>query len=153
MHYELKNKERQEALEKALPGFKEECRRMCEGLDGHLDEGTPVMFSTVNFDAASWTRNEWSLVIPADNLEVIGKYDSKKWNKYPEVTPPEGVWMRVEGGRAKRFHVKRGAIFLRGEWYWHIPQASDPNPACAQMDGREVERFRPWDEEDEECQI
>ncbi len=151
IRFELKDKSRQEAFEKALPGFKEECQRACERHDGHLDEGMSVVFSHTKLATDSWTSNEWSLVIPANNLEVIGKYDSKKWNKYPEVTPPEGVWMRVEGNRAKDFHVKCGAIFLRGEWYWRIPRASDPYPACAQMDGREVERFRPW--EDEECQI
>ena len=149
IRYELKDKERQAALEKALPGFKEECQRACERLDGHLDEGMPVTFSNIKSDADSWTRNEWSLLIPANNLEVIEEYDPKGWNRFPEVTPPEGVWMRVEGNRAKVFHVKHGAIFLRGEWYWRIPRPSDPSPACAQIDRREVERFRPWDEEKE----
>ncbi len=142
MHYELKNKERQEALEKALPGFKEECRRVCEGLDGHLDEGTPVMFSTVNFDAASWTRNEWSLVIPADTLEVIEEYDPKKWNKFPKVTPPENVWMRVEtwdacGG------VVRG-VFMYANGAWRRSVYADPQNEI------KAARFRPWTEEGEE---
>lgn len=138
MHYELKNKERQEALEKALPGFKEECRRVCEGLDGHLDEGTPVMFSTVNFDAASWTRNEWSLVIPADNLEVIEEYDPKKWNSYPKVTPPEGVWMRVETWSACGTVVRGVFTYVNGAW--RRSKYTDPQNEI------KAARFRPWDE-------
>ena len=141
MHYELKNKERQEALEKALPGFKEECRRVCEGLDGHLDEGTPVMFSTVNFDAASWTRNEWSLVIPADNLEVIEEYDPKKWNSYPKVTPPEGVWMRVETWSACGAVVRGVFMYVNGAW--RRSKYTDPQNEI------KAARFRPWDEEKE----
>lgn len=141
IRYELKDKSRQEALEKALPGFKEECRRMCEGLDGHLDEGTPVMFSTVNFDAASWTRNEWSLVIPADNLEVIEEYDPNKWNNYPEVTPPEGVLMRIEGQYAKRPELEYYGALMYLEGAWHFADTVEI------ADNVIVERFRPWDEE------
>ena len=140
-HYELKNKERQEALEKALPGFKEECRRKCEGLDGHLDEGTPVMFSTVNFDAASWTRNEWSLVIPADNLEVIEEYDPKKWNKFPLVKPPRGILMRAEGRYRYGGKFIGAAVWDMGRWLPMEPMVGPEDVA--------IERFRPWDEEKE----
>nr|DAH22675.1 MAG TPA: hypothetical protein [Caudoviricetes sp.] len=142
IRYELKDKERQAALEKALPGFKEECQRVCEGLDGHLDEGTPVTFSTVNFDATSWARNEWSLVISASCLEVIEEYDPKKWNSYPEVTPPEDVWMRVETQNACGVTVRGVFMYVNGTW--RRGKYTVPN------DEIKVARFRPWDEEGEE---
>ena len=142
IRYELKDKEHQAALEKALPGFSEELQARCAW--AFEDEENYVGVS--HCDGVQHPGFYWEVDVPKEQIEVIGKYDSKKWNKFPEVTPPEGVWMRVEGDRARGFHVKHGAIFLRGEWYWRIPQPSDPSPACAQIDRREVERFRPWDE-------
>ena len=148
IRYELKDKERQAAFEKVLPGFDEALQQACAQRNGELEVGACVGLEHFQI-STQWCKGEWTLALPTVDLEVIGKYDSKKWNKFPEVTPPEGVWMRVEGDRARGFHVKHGAIFLRGEWYWRIPRPSDPDPACAQIDRREVERFRPWDEEEE----
>lgn len=142
MHYELKNKERQEAFEKALPGFKEECQRACERHDGHLDEGMPVAFSHTKLDTDSWTSNEWSLVIPASCLEVIEEYDPKKWNKFPKVTPPEGVWMRVETRDACGGVVRDVFMYANGAWR-RSAYAYPQNEIKAA-------RFRPWDEEGEE---
>ena len=142
IRYELKDKSRQEAFEKALPGFKEECQRACERHDGHLDEGMPVAFSHTKLDTDSWTSNEWSLVIPANNLEVIGKYDSKKWNKYPEVTPPEGVWMRVETWSACGAVVRGVFMYVNGAW--RRSKYTDPQNEI------KAARFRPWTEEGEE---
>ncbi len=46
-----------------------------------------------------------------DELTNIG-YDPHSWNEYPEVTPPEGVYMRIE------FEDKSGgkAVFYKNEW-------------------------------------
>lgn len=30
-------------------------------------------------------------------IEEVPEYDPNAWNSYPEVTPPEGVLMRIEG--------------------------------------------------------
>ena len=142
IRYELKDKERQAALEKALPGFKEECRRACERLDGHLDEAMPVAFSNAKLDVDSWTRNEWSLVIPADNLEVIEEYDPKKWNKFPEVKPPEGVWMRVETWSACGAVIRGVFMYVNGAW--RRGAYTDPQNEI------KAARFRPWDDGEEE---
>lgn len=49
-------------------------------------------------------------------IEEVPEYDPNKWNKYPEVTPPEGVWMRVE--QFSNNKVRRTAgIFRDGKWY------------------------------------
>ena len=138
IRYELKDKSRQEAFEKALPGFKEECQRACERLDGHLDEGKPVAFSHAKFDIDSWTSNEWSLVISANCLEVIEEYDPKGWNNYPKVTPPEGVWMRVETWDVCGGVVRGVFIYVNGAW--RRGAYADPQNEI------KAARFRPWTE-------
>ena len=37
-----------------------------------------------------------SIEITPDMLEKAPEFDPHKWNDYPEVTPPDGVWMRCE---------------------------------------------------------
>mgnify|MGYP006875992522 CR=1 FL=1 len=37
-----------------------------------------------------------SLEITPDMLEEVREYAPHKWNDFPEVEPPEDVWMRVE---------------------------------------------------------
>ncbi len=145
IRYELKDKERQAALEKAFPGFGADLQSTCE-----CEFDDRFCHVSVRLSNCGGVVYDSAVDIMKSAICTERAYDPKAWNKFPEVTPPEGVWMRVEGDRAKHFHVKHGAIFLRGEWYWRIPRPSDPNPACAQIDRREVERFRPWDEEGEE---
>lgn len=41
-------------------------------------------------------NTEGFLTLPAGCVEKVNEYDPKKWNKYPEVTPPIGVPMRVQ---------------------------------------------------------
>lgn len=67
-------------------------------------------------------------------------YDPCAWNNYPEVTPPEKVWMRIEmlsqDGGIKPRDV---AFYMAGLW------------CTFPLDNGEVIlgrlRFRPWDEE------
>lgn len=83
-----------------------------------------------------------SLTIQVGMLERVEEYDPHKWNNYPDVEPPLNVWMRVERGEGLELRrgVARYVVF------------SDENE-CVWMDRgiiTDVDRFRPWDEEDEE---
>lgn len=139
--YELKDKERQAALEKALPGFKEVLQRACERHElEYFDEHKSVAAHHYATDAA-WGSGEWVIALPTDDIKVIEEYDPSKWNNYPKVTPPEKVWMRIEmlsqDGGIKTRDV---AFYKAGRWC-KFP-----------LDNGEVIlgrlRFRPWDEED-----
>lgn len=82
-----------------------------------------------------------ALVITPDMVEEVCEYDPNKWNRFPEVEPPEGVWMRVEWreGVVHRRAVARYEAWGDGkEFVW----VSDKRLI------RDVERFRPLDEED-----
>lgn len=66
-----------------------------------------------------------------DELTNIG-YDPQNWNSFPDVTPPEGVYMRVE------FEDKSGgkAVFYKNEWLDTDGTLFSFNPV----------KFRPWDD-------
>lgn len=88
-----------------------------------------------------------------DEIEVVHVYDPKAWNEYPDVEPPEGVWMRFEykcvNDEIKDIEpccndeepIGVRLIYRDGEW-----RNSRNFPLCTNKI-REV-RFRPWDEGD-----
>ena len=84
-----------------------------------------------------------SLEITSDMLEEVREYDPHKWNDFPEVEPPEDVWMRVErcvDGRTYHFAARYVPVGDSEDYEW----LSEANLSI------DVDRFRPWDEEDEE---
>lgn len=87
-----------------------------------------------------------SLEITPDMLEEVREYDPHKWNGYPEVEPPEGVLMRVECSNGLKACAKYRLFAEGGSW-------CDPKgvswPKALSLS---VARFRPWNEEDDECQ-
>ena len=91
--------------------------------------------------------SQFSAALYADMLEEVREYDPTKWNNYPEVEPPEGVWMRCENvygsepERLERFAARYTSQYEDGEWVdaWFSNGLR-----------RDVTSFRPWDEEDDE---
>ncbi len=147
IRYELKDKERQAALEKALPGFAKELQQACAQRNGELEVGACVGFE--HFQISSpWCKGEWTLALPTADLEVIGKYDLKKWNKYPEVTPPEDISLRCEGHDRDTGRPFRAILrYLDGGFCF---DSTDPRLYRSLFPGMVIDRFRPWDEEGEE---
>ena len=87
--------------------------------------------------------SQFSAALYADMLEEVQEYDPHAWNSFPEVEPPEGVWMRVEWREGVVHHraVARYEAWGGGkEFVW----VSDKRII------RKVDRFRPRDEEDKE---
>ena len=85
-----------------------------------------------------------TLLLLTEEIEPIPEYTTKGWNPFPEVTPPEGVWMRLEVFRSnfREQHTYRYyAKFLKSEW---------KNGEGGKVDIREGDyvRFRPWEDEE-----
>lgn len=121
IRYELKDKERQACLERALPGFDEEMQRWCQTYQ--LGEGVVPATAAVHLarfkKRTPWAAGEWSLTLPADDIEVIGKYDPHTWNRFPLVKPPRGILMRAEG------RYRYGGKFMGGCCLGYGQVASD----------------------------
>lgn len=137
IRYELKDKERQAALEKALPGFGKDLQAACK--DQFDDEFSHVCVQ-LNHDGGIFFDS--GVNIKKTAIRTKEAYDPKGWNKYPEVTPPEGVWMRVETWNAVGATVR--GVFMYTKGAWRRSKYTSPN------DEIKVARFRPWDEEDKD---
>ena len=136
IRYTLEDKGRQEGLEKAFPGFGEDLQTAGEReFDDRYD------YVEVLLSDCGGVLGDYTLPIAKTAIRTEEVYDPHAWNNYPEVTPPEKVWMRIEmlsqDGGIKTRDV---AFYKAGRWC-KFP-----------LDNGEVIlgrlRFRPWDEED-----
>ncbi len=130
--YELKDKEPQTALEKVFPGFGEALQAACEQEFNDDTNYVAVMFN-------GYSGIQISIRKSAITTKEV--YDPRKWNKFPEVNPPMGILMRAEG------HYRYGGIF-KGAAAWDngvwLPLEPMTEPEDIMID-----RFRPWDEDEE----
>lgn len=77
------------------------------------------------------------------DVEIVHEYNPQEWNRYPDVEPPEGVWMRLEVFRSNSHeqHTYRYyAKFLKSEW-------KNGEGGRIPIDELDDVRFRPWEEE------
>lgn len=129
MKYRLKDRGLQKKLDEISKGDFSDALEVCSAaVASALKRGKPT---TIWFGV----QPQLSLEITSDMLEEVREYDPHKWNEYPEVTPPEGALMRVEGEHA---YAARYVVDDVGG-YW----MSD--------DGFELDnvyRFRPWEDEE-----
>lgn len=89
-------------------------------------------------------KYQFSLHATQDMLEEVREYDPHKWNEYPEVTPPEGVLMRVECRDGRKACAKYRLFIEGGSW-------CDINGgAWPEAYSQDVKHFRPWDEDEED---
>nr|DAF76022.1 MAG TPA: hypothetical protein [Caudoviricetes sp.] len=134
--YELKDKELQTALEKAFPGFGEALQASCENT---FDDITNYVEVSLDKCYSILFRDKIDICKSAITTKEV--YDPHAWNNFPQVTPPEGVPMRVEGQYAKRPELEYYGALVYLEGAWHFADTSEI------ADNVIVERFRPWDEE------
>ena len=136
MKYRLKDRELQRKLDALSNG----------DFSRQLASNKKRIFAELNFlkQMILWFRKSegpfHALMITPDMVEKVREYDPHKWNEYPEVTPPEGVWMRCETDvNAIQHKIRRVAKFDGREWRDSLSKQVV------------VHRFRPWDNpEDEE---
>lgn len=143
MKYRLKDRELQRKLDALSNG----------DFSRQLASNKKRIFAELNFlkQMILWFRKSegplHALMITPDMVEKVREYDPHNWNEYPEVTPPEGVWMRCENvygsepERLDRFAARYTSQYEDGEWVdaWFSNGLR-----------RDVTSFRPWDEEGEE---
>lgn len=79
-------------------------------------------------------------VFRVDEILIQKEYDPDDWNSYPDVTPPEGVWMRTEHRDETDppgILRKVGAVFQNGAWRNSTGEAYPSHIS--------VKRYRPWE--------
>ena len=75
-------------------------------------------------------------------IEAVPDYNTNAWNEFPKVTPPEGVWMRVdfEDGRGSKARYSRSGDGYF--WFAGNGMAFSKNMLIANP----IRRFRPWED-------
>lgn len=138
IRYTLEDKGRQEGLEKAFPGFGEDLQAAGEReFDDRYD------YVEVPLSDCGGVLGDYTLPIAKTAIRTEEVYDPHAWNNFPQVTPPEGVPMRVEGHyKASGFTFSTAMCYQFGKWY---PLITVSIP----LSDLTIDRFRPWDEDEE----
>ena len=137
MKYRLKNKELQKKLDDLWGNrFSEELNDECKrtGSTGNIYMSLPID------PATDKDEKRYSFVtfhFMREDIERFVEYNPNGWNNFPEVTPPRNVLMRCVWVDLSCNTLHYAARF-DGSW------RDDEGRIVA------VDRFRPWDEEDEE---
>ena len=85
-------------------------------------------------------ESRFTVTLFKEDFVIAPEYDPNDWNSYPDVTPPEGVWMRTEHRDETDppgILRKVGAVFQNGAWRNSTGEAY---PSYIS-----VKRFRPWE--------
>ena len=135
MKYRLKDRELQRKLD-ALSDenqFSDHLQSECESVKKWGSTFIQVFFGPVAEPfGMSFTAN-----FRLCDIEEVREHDPTKWNNYPEVTPPEGVWMRCETDvNAIEHKIRHVAKFDGREWRDYLSKQVV------------VHRFRPWEDEE-----
>ena len=129
MKYRLKDRELQRKLDEISNG----------GLSRMLGRLPYYTTQSSEPDFLHFSKNpHLMLEVTSDMLESLREYNPHGWNSFPEVEPPEGVWMRCETDvNAIEHKIRHVAKFDGREWRDYLSKQVV------------VHRFRPWDEDDE----
>lgn len=107
------------------------------------DDGMIFVEFGEKLESPGFDLHRFNLAFFDDEVKEIHRYNPHGWNAFPEVEPPEGVWMRVErcvDGRTYHFAARYVPVGDSEDYKW----LSEANLSI------DVDRFRPWDQEDEE---
>lgn len=132
MKYRLKDQELQKKLDEISGGYFSDAMKGIT-IDGFKVFPNPIPFRLGDDGPVA------AIQLLSKDIEPYIEYDPNDWNPYPEVTPPEGVLMRVEfvyDGILRR----NCAIFENGAWYI----AAD-RKALYDFTIDNVKRYRPWE--------
>ncbi len=109
-------------------------------LQKKLDDLTDGEFST---QLSKWKDSQrpipCKLYIFESELEKIQEYTPKDWNNYPDVTPPEGVLMRVETEGGRKFCGYYHSFAEGGCWCY------EDGTICPEAISKSVKRYRTWE--------
>lgn len=154
MNVRLKNKKLHEILDKESHGnFTMALNKAYRDTKDFAVKGFTVNWFETFSTPSGWKRLNKSMDFLPSEVEVL-KYNPNAWNDYPDVTPPEGVWMRFEYKNVlddikdiepclnEDELIGHRLIYRNGEW------RDQRNWTFYAQNIREA-RFRPWDDDDE----
>lgn len=133
--YRLKDQELQKKLDEITDGDFSEC----------LEKGAVDQFCRVGSIGVTCGRfgcnghPRLKIDFYLHEYEELKEYNPNDWNSYPDVTPPEGVLMRVETTTSSKFCGYYHTFAEGGCWCYQ------DGTVCSEATSKSVERYRPWE--------
>lgn len=141
MKYRLKDQELQKHLDAISGG---DFTDVLNANDLEFDEDglTEIAFGS-SAHGKTFIAEKFSVTLLKD--EISFQYDPDAWNSFPEVTPPEGILMRIER-QINGYLLRECAIFENGFWRYTENGKAMINDDCKyHITFSNVKRFRPWE--------
>ena len=108
----LKDRAREAALVASIPGFMEVFR---DSVARQIDDGTDTI--RVSKWGESFRDVRLILFFSKSEIECTRiKYDPHRWNRWPDVKPPEDVMLRVRYERRGGHKGETAGMFGAGDW-------------------------------------
>lgn len=136
--YRLKDQELQKKLDEITDGDFSEC----------LEKGAVDQFCRVGSIGVTCGRfgcnghPRLKIDFYLHEYEELKEYNPNDWNSYPDVTPPEGVLMRVEIEYPDG-DVSRACSIFKDEVWWEAVNGEPIDEEVTSIG--KVKRFRPWE--------
>lgn len=80
-----------------------------------------------------------SVNLTKQDIEQFLEYNPNDWNAFPDVTPPEGVLMRVEAEGVRKFCGYYHTFAEGGCWCY------EDGTVCPEAISKSVKRYRTWE--------
>lgn len=134
MEYRFKSPEIETAVKAFCKVYKVEQEELDDAVSKALTFDFHCFYLVGNDD------EETVLSFPVNCVEQVAEYNPKAWNNFPEATPPEGVFMRVETIKGFRYCAK----FDGKDWISPVFNGGTTHNFSVYG----VVHFRPWDDEE-----
>ena len=135
MRYRLKDQELQKKLDEITDGDFSEC----------LEKGAVDQFCRVGSIGVTCGRfgcnghPRLKIDFYLHEYEELKEYNPNDWNSYPDVTPPEGVLMRIETEGGRKFCGYYHTFAEGGCWCY------EDGTVCPEAISKSVKRYRSWE--------
>ena len=141
--YRLKDRELQKKLDEISDGdFSRQIEGNLQNIKGRGTTDADYRLFFGELPGRYEIVNRFSMLLYEHEIEVFEEYDPNDWNKFPEVTPPDGVLMRVEIEYPDG-DVSRACSIFKDEVWWEAVNGEPIDEEVTSIG--KVKRFRPWE--------
>lgn len=138
--YRLKDQELQKKLDEISDGdFSRQIEGNLQSLRGYGMSDADYRLFFGELSSRYEIVNRFSMLLYENEIEVFEEYNPNDWNNFPEVTPPDGVLMRVETEGGRKFCGYYHTFAEGGCWCY------EDGTVCPEAISKSVERYRPWE--------
>lgn len=135
--YRLKDQELQKHLD-AISGGEFTATIESGSFEFDEDDMAVVTFGSA-MHGTEIIAGKFSVILDKNETYELAKYNPNNWNNYPDVTPPEGVLMRVETTTGSKFCGYYHTFAEGGCWCY------EDGTVCPEAISKSVKRYRTWE--------